>query len=321
MTTKTRPHSSSKPPAVTAPPAQAALDVRARLDVAHAEIEALYGQLERLNRLASIGTIAGMIAHEFNNILTPMVSYSQMAAASPEDGELVQKALQRTLAGSERAAKIADAILSFVRDDAAAGSVDATGDLFHVEQQAPAVAPVATVVRDALACLGRDVSRHELEAAVHVSENLVAAIHPIALQQVLVNLMLNARNAMRGGGGALEISAARWIEQPPTPKGGVDSRRSQDGNAVRSTRNTSRSGGSRGGPWVCIVIRDSGRGMAADRLARMFRPFDTQSGGEHRGTGLGMVITKRLVERAGGWLIVESALGRGTSVSIVLPAA
>lgn len=315
MRTKTRPH-----PAPTTGRAPAAsgdgLDaLAAKLVSTQHELDALYSQLERLNRLASIGTIAGMIAHEFNNILTPIMSYSQMALAAPEDRELAQKALARTLAGSERAAKIADAILSFVRDE---GSE--SGDLFHVEQQSGQQARVGDVVRDAISCLAKESGRDGVGTKVNVPDGLAAAIHPIALQQVLVNLILNARNAMDARGGTLEISAARWIEEPTTPRGGVDSRRSDVGSANRSTWNAADESMSRQGPWGCITIRDSGCGMSPQQLTHMFTPFDSHSHGDRRGTGLGMVITKRLVERAGGWLIVESALGRGTSTTIVLPA-
>ncbi len=182
MRTKTRPH-----PAPTTGRAPAArgdgLDaLAAKLVSTQHELDALYSQLERLNRLASIGTIAGMIAHEFNNILTPIMSYSQMALAAPEDRELTHKALARTLAGSERAAKIADAILSFVRDE---GSE--SGDLFHVEQQGGQHARVGDVVRDAISCLAKESGRDCVGTKVHMPDGLAAAIHPIALQRVLVN--------------------------------------------------------------------------------------------------------------------------------------
>ncbi len=328
MRTTTLPHPSQTPSRNPAPSGDDLGAIVSQLASTQHELDALYAQLERLNRLASIGTIAGMIAHEFNNILTPMLSYSQMAMAAPEDRELTLKALSRTLAGSERAAKIADAILSFVRDEEG----HETDDLFHVEQQgvsggvggvsgvgSDSQANVASVVRDALACLARDSAREASDGAVQIPETIVAAIQPIALQQVLVNLILNARNAMGPNGGSVEITASRWIDHPPTPRGGVDSRCSHADVGSRSTWNTNHQPGEHPGPWVCIVVRDTGRGMSAPRLARMFRPFDSQSRGEHRGTGLGMVITKRLVERAGGWLMVESRDGDGTTIQIVIP--
>lgn len=313
MPTKTRPH--PVPSTGRAPAARAdGLDeLAAKLASTQHELDVVYGQLERLNRLASIGTIASMIAHEFNNILTPIMSYSQMAAAAPDDRELTQKALARTLAGSERAAKIADAILNFVRDEGGGEN-----DLFHLEQMGSQTAHVGSVVRDALSCLAKESGRDGVGTTVRVPESLTAAIHPIALQQVLVNLILNARNAMGSQGGSLDVFAALKQELPATPRGGVNSRCSESGTDVSSTWNIA-SGANQA--WVCITVRDTGCGMSSEQLGRMFTPFDSHSLGEHRGTGLGMVITKRLVERTGGWMIVESSPGHGTITTIVLPAA
>lgn len=292
-------------------------ELAAKLASTQLELHALYAQLERLNRLASIGTIAGMIAHEFNNILTPIMSYSQMAAAAPNDRALTQKALARTLAGSERAAKIADAILSFVRDERDEGGGE--NDLFHVEHESAQSANVATVVRDALSCLGKESVQDGMGSTVRVPEDLTVAIHPIALQQVLVNLILNARNATAAQGGSIELSAVRVSHEPQTPTGAADSRRAPCPALVRSTWNTSAN--SAGASWVCITVQDTGCGMSPDQIARMFTPFDSRALGNHRGTGLGMVITKRLIERANGWLIIESESGRGTATTIVLPSA
>jgi signal transduction histidine kinase len=312
MPTKTRPTPS---PAFDA--SLSVAEAMAKLGSVQTELNALYGEMERLNRLAAIGTIAGMIAHEFNNILTPMLTYSQMAVASPDDHALARKALQRTLAGTERAAKIADAILSFVRDE---GGAEQSGHAFHVEHGGrSARAHLVTVVQDALACLARGTIGNGIDSKQNIPTALHASIQPIALQQVLVNLLLNAQNAIGSKGGGVEIAASRWMDEPATPAGAADSRTSQTGGSdARSTWNSEC-----GTPaaWICIVVRDTGCGMSREQLDRMFTPFRTQANESRRGNGLGMVITKRLVERAGGWITVESKPGRGTSVTIVLPEA
>jgi signal transduction histidine kinase len=84
------------------------------------ELAAFHVEREHQARLATLGTIAGLIAHEFNNVLTPVVSYAQMAIASPDDAVLVQRALERALMGSQRASEIASSILGFVRHERAA---------------------------------------------------------------------------------------------------------------------------------------------------------------------------------------------------------
>ncbi len=245
-----------------APSELAGADALTALERAQAELNGLYCELERLNRLASLGTIASMIAHEFNNILTPVLSYAQMAAAKPEDGELVEKALSRTISGSERAARIAQAILSFARDGAAGGSASA----FHVEQQGgTGRCNVLKVVNESLACLARDPARDGVQLKIDVPTMLEVPMAAPALQQVLVNLILNARNAMPSGRGELSIVASACGDEFMT---------------VRQ---------------VIITIRDTGCGIPPERLAQLFTPFATHATGTHRGTGLGLVITKRLV--------------------------
>lgn len=257
------------------------------------QLDQVTSQLEHTERLATLGTIAGLIAHEFNNILTPVMSYAQMALADQTDPELAKKALTRALSGSERASKIASAILDFARDE---GPTTRTpGRLFHVEQGGvgDAACRVAQAVDDTIACLGRHPARDAITLELDVPADLAVAMRPVALQHVLLNLVLNSRNAMIPGGGTLTISAA-----------------AEGASAVR------------------ITIADTGKGMTAEQLETLFTPFAAgrRGGGDdpaqHKSTGLGMTICKRLVEDAGGSLSVVSQVGVGTTVQVRLtPAA
>lgn len=310
------------------PPAAAAAtdhlaDLSARLDAARVELDGLYHELERLNRLAAMGTIAGMIAHEFNNILAPMLTYSQMALSAPHDIDLTRKALQRSVSGTERAAKVADAILRFVRDD----DTSAT----HPTKLAPreGTSPtcvVRAVVEDAITCLARDPARDGVRVETSIPAEMHAAIDAAALQQVLVNLILNARHAIGNRAGTLRISAGTHASAPATPAGAADSRNATSSLGVGSMWNTVDESGeddaTRRSGWVVLSIQDNGPGIAPERLARMFRPFNTDGGSAvRRGTGLGLVICQRLVAAAGGWIVVESGATPGTTISIVLPIA
>ncbi|HMN40523.1 MAG TPA: HAMP domain-containing sensor histidine kinase [Phycisphaerales bacterium] len=255
--------------------------------------------LERLNRLASMGAVTGMIAHEFNNILTPIMSYAQMALEEPENRELSVKALRRTMAGAERAAKIADAILNFVREDS--GPIR------------PSHCKVAAVVAESAACLAGRTTDVGGRLTIRVPDGMEAAIEGARLQQVLVNLILNARAAMGDRERDMEIAATECPLPPNSPAGAADSRRCSSWNQAEHP--TLR------GPWIVITVRDRGPGMGAEQLDALFTPF--RSGSDpafHRGTGLGMTVSRRLIEAAGGWLVVESEQGRGTTVYIVLPA-
>jgi C4-dicarboxylate-specific signal transduction histidine kinase len=255
--------------------------------------------LERLNRLACMGAVTGMIAHEFNNILTPILSYAQMALEEPGNSALSAKALERTVAGAERAARIADAILSFVREQVVSTSE---------------TCEVGVVVAESLSCLARRTTEEGGRASVRVPAGLRAAMDGIRLQQVLVNLLLNARAAMGDREGDLTIEAEEMAGAPETPVGAADSR-------AGSSWNTESAGRVDAGA-VVIRLRDRGPGMSAERLAGLFTPFRTDSNAKfHRGTGLGMTVCSRLLQDAGGWMFVESSVGVGTTVSIVVPAA
>lgn len=268
------------------------------------QIESLTAALEHRERLATLGTIAGLIAHEFNNILTPVMSYAQMAMARPEDRELSAKAHVKAVEGTERAAAIAAAILGFVRDDSS-----------RVPRGTSNVARVGEALEQALECLAREPEKDGIRLVVDAPDDPAMRMKPVSLQHVLLNLILNARAAMLPGGGVLTIRARRVDERPRRGAQAVG------GEAPMGD-----------GPWVVVEVEDTGRGMDEERLSRLFEPFYTDGGaevGEHdvprgtseggdrrRGTGLGMTICQKLVEDAGGVMWVESEVGRGTRVVV-----
>ena len=161
---------------------------------------------ERTERLATLGTLAGAIAHEVNNLLTPVLSYAQMALGAPEDAELNRKALQKAVEGAERAAAAASSILGFIRGD----EVNAV----HVGH----------ALRDALGCLAREPAKDGIELVVNVPESAWVAISPVRLQQVLLNLLLNSRKAIMPRAGRIEITAmcSTWNTPTGTPVDGVE---------------------------------------------------------------------------------------------------
>ena len=283
---------------------------------------------ERAERLIALGTIAGLIAHEFNNLLTPVVSYSQMALAHPDDRELATKALQKALAGSEKAAQIAEVILGFVREEAAGPDAEpASCSTWNAPRARSAtIAPVRSALENALSTLARSPDRDGIRVHLDVPDSITAAIRPVALQHVLLNLLLNARSAMLPGGGELRISARLRAgdELTPTPGEARDLAESVSTHAPSSRP----AAASLGDGTAEITIQDTGRGMTTKQIENLFVPFrtytnhDTAAPGERRrGTGLGMTICKRLVEDAGGYIAVRSAVNQGTTVRIVLPAA
>jgi signal transduction histidine kinase len=243
----------------------------ARLLHLQGEVQSFDRQLQRANRLISLGTITGIIAHELNNILTPVLSYAQLALKDTSDTEMVQKALERALEGSEHASEIVSAILGFVREtrDDDATSVD-------------------RVVTDALRCLARDPKKDGINFNCEVEPGVAVAMPPVLLVQVLVNLILNAQQAMERGKGHLRLKAWR-----------------QSADAVK------------------LSITDNGCGIEPELIENIFEPFVSYRNrpADDVGTGLGLTVCKRAIEEVGGQIGVESEVGVGTTFTLTLPAA
>ena len=246
------------------------------------EIEA---ELEHTHRLAMLGTLVGSIAHEINNILTPVVSYAELAKLHPDDAELGAKALARASAGAEQAARIARAILDLARR----AEYDSGPD-------EPPRADIAATIDRVLLCMAREPGRDAPAIRVEVEPGCTAAIDPTTLQQVLLNLLINATRAIGTGGGS---------------EGRIDVRGSTWNSPGREA-------------MVRIEVEDDGCGMDERTLERIFEPFI--SGGSSQssdppGTGLGLSTSRQLVERFGGTIAVRSQVGTGTVFTITLPCA
>ena len=240
------------------------------------QLDALREQLTESQRLATIGTIAAVIAHEFNNLLTPVVSYSQYALLSAESGkpdlELMKKALAKSYQGSSKAGRICTSMLGLARGETSFGDV-----------------AVQKLVDETLLVLAREPQKDGIALRVQVQPGLAVHGDPIQLEQVLLNLLINARHAMLGKGGSLTVKAAATDE----------------GNEVR------------------VQVIDTGPGIPEKVIPRIFDPFFTTQGtarkGEAKGTGLGLAICKEIVEHHKGRIDVQSEVGKGTTFTIHLP--
>jgi len=155
-----------------------------------AENQRLRDQLCRLQRLATMGTTAAMVAHEFNNILTPMMGLAQVAQKRG-DRRVLEKAVRRAYDSSQRAKAICEALL---------GLADTRGEK-------PQEVVLATLVDETLAAMARDPAKDGIRLVKNVPARLRIATRPAELKQVLLNLLLNARAALQAGGaGAKRIS-------------------------------------------------------------------------------------------------------------------
>jgi len=237
------------------------------------ENRALKSQNVQLQALANLGSATCMIAHEINNLLTPLASYAALAAQNPEDHRLTEKVLDKTVRNCQRATRIMQSMLALANGQ---------------RQQYQNVSAKA-LIEEVFTCLCRDFSKDGIRVEVRADEQLQVSCIPVQIQQVLMNLILNARDAMLPGGGALRVSAAADAEH------------------------------------VNLVVSDTGTGITPENLKNIFRPFFTTKAGADRpagsssGSGVGLAFCRRIVDAHGGEITVQSQLGQGTTFTIRVP--
>lgn len=254
-----------------------------RIEDLEAQLKRARVEFEASNRLSTLGLLTGAIAHEFSNILTPVLSYARAALAAPEDRELAVRALERAAKGVEQASRIANSVLRL------AGSG-------LEEDDEPEVCEPADAVAGALSCMARPPEQDGINLKVDLPPGLRLKIRRTDLEHVLLNLLLNSVRALKPGGGVLEISC-----RPAAP--------------MRSTWNSGDA------LWAELVVRDTGPGISREVMEQIFEPLlgrPSRTPNRNRGNGLGLTICRRLVEAAGGTITVESEVGKGASFRIRL---
>ncbi len=248
------------------------LSLHHRLDRQERENHELKSQNNQLQALANLGSATSMIAHEINNLLTPLANYAALAARNPENKALVDKVLAKTVRNCERASKIMTSMLAV-----------ANGQVREVE-----TVKVHWLVDEAFACLCRDFSKDSIAVKIDVPENMDVLCVPVQIQQMLMNLFLNARDAMLPGGGILNVSA------------------------IESDQ------------YVEITVADTGKGIPPETLENIFKPFFTTKSGQDSptscsGSGVGLAFCKRIIDAHEGDISVTSIPDQGTSFYIRLP--
>jgi signal transduction histidine kinase len=233
---------------------------------------ALKSQISQLQALANIGTATCMIAHEVNNLLTPLGSYAALALNNPDDKLLVEKTLQKAVRICERASKIMESMLA----------------LANGEAQERKNTTLIVLLEEIFSCLCRDFAKDKITVNLKVSEGLTVWAIPVQIQQVLMNLIINAREAMLPAGGVLTIKA--WDTTDA----------------------------------VQIEVIDTGCGIEPANLKRIFEPFfttkaDKKSPSQHLSSGLGLTFCKQIIDTHGGCISAESKLDKGSTFKITLP--
>ncbi len=236
-------------------------------------IRLLEKTLTEAQPLISVGELAGTTTHEFNNILTLTINYAQMGLRRQDD-ETREKAFAKILDASRRAAKIVGVVLGLARNRKAGREPT----------------DLAALVDDALLLLEREARKYRVSIETRFDPVPLVSINGNQIQQVLVNLLVNARQASPSGGRIL-----------------VKIRRADDPNFVE------------------LTVRDFGSGIAPEKLPKIFDAFySTKDGPDETGkggSGLGLALCKRVVEEHAGKIRVESSLGKGSAFVVRLPVA
>ena len=235
------------------------------------EVEALRRQLVALQRVSSLGVLAGGVCHELNNALTPILNYAKLGLRNP-DPAYRERALEKILEAAERASAITGGVLGLARPRA--------------DRREPA--DLARLVEEVIVLVGKDLSSHRVQLDFLVANRPYSRVNPAQIQQVLLNLIINARQAM--------------------PRGGtVKVRVAHEPNARLAE----------------VSVADTGDGIAPADLRRIFEPFFTTKTGPDDaglgGTGLGLSVCRDIVESHRGRLRAESRVGQGTTFTLRLP--
>lgn len=239
-------------------------------------------RLTQSERLRAVGELTGGVAHDFNNLLTVILGNAELLADDLEAQPHLCELARMTQNAAERAAELTRHLLAFSRRQALT----------------PAVTDVAALVGGMSALLRRALGEHVEIETVCRSDLWQALVDPAQLESAVLNLSINARDAMPGGGALMiELSNVHlngggggWEEEPAT------------------------------GDYVLVAVSDTGTGMTADVLARVFEPFFTtkETG---KGSGLGLSMVYGFARQSKGQIKITSEPGRGTTVRLFLPRA
>ena len=250
------------------------MDESKRVKELENKVRILEDKLAQTQNLATIGELTSTTTHEFNNILTTVINYARMGLRHTDEPTRT-KCLDKILTASSRAAKITKTILGAAKN----------------RKNTHEPTDLKTLVEDTLLLLEREMNKYKIDIEKHFADVPEIMAEGNQIQQVLLNLMINARQAMPGGG--------RLV--------------------LKITHNTA----DPDYKTVDLFVRDYGCGISMDKLPHIFDPFySTKAGPDESGkggTGLGLSMCKSVMEAHKGRIRVESAPGKGTAFTLRFP--
>ncbi len=235
------------------------------------EAEALRREVIALQRISSLGILAGSVSHELNNALTPILNYAKLGLRNT-DPAYRDRAFQKILEAAQHASAITGGMLGLARP--------------RVDRRS--ATDLVRLVQEVLLLVGKDLQKHRVQLEFQAEAHPYARVNPAQIQQVLLNLIINARQAM--------------------PDGGTLRVRVQLGSTGKQAE---------------LIVADDGLGIAPEDLRRIFEPFFTTKTGPDEtglgGTGLGLPVCRDIVESHRGRLRAESRPGQGSTFTLILP--
>jgi len=237
------------------------------------QVDHLKQQIAQMQKLTALGELVSTTTHEFNNVLMTIINYAKLGMRH-KDAATREKSFEKILAASNRAAKITNGVLGIARNRSA--------------NQEPT--DLVQIVEETLLLLERELNKYRVTVEKNFPPVPRAMVCGNQIQQVLLNLLINARQAMPSGGRVI-VKLAHDAEN-----------------------NT-----------VDLLVRDFGCGIPADKLPRIFEAFYTTKAGPDAsgkgGTGLGLALCRDIIEAHRGRIRVDSTVGKGTAFTLKLPVA
>lgn len=244
------------------------------------ERKQLEQQLQMAQKVEAIGRLSGGIAHDFNNLLGVIIGYTEALQKRMQPENAFREAIDEIQRAAKRAASLTQQLLAFSRK----------------QVLEPKILDLNAVVRDMEKMLGSLIGEH-IQLALALSDSLgMVKADRTQIEQVILNLAVNARDAMPEGG-KLAIATSNVQMDEATP---------------------ARPAYMQPGSYVLLKVIDTGCGMSLDVQAHMFEPFFTTKG-KGKGTGLGLATVYGVVKQSGGYILVSSAPGKGATFDIYLP--
>lgn len=235
------------------------------------EITALKKRLDQTQRMTALGELVSTTTHEFNNVLMTIINYAKMGMRH-EDKETRDKAFDKINKAGMRASKITNAVLGMARNRSE-----------HFE-----MTNLSKLIDESMVLLEREMQKYRISVDMDIDEVPEVSAIGNQIQQVLMNLLINARQAMSEGGQLV-----------------IKLKKNEANNSVD------------------LSVRDYGPGIPQDKLRRIFEPYYTTKQGPDEtgkgGTGVGLATCKNIIEAHGGKIRVESSVGKGTNFTLMLP--